>query len=979
MPPASPPPASPAPATPPAFDGNAYRKDVLKGLLHATELPDDPFLLVGLPPDADDTEAIRAHLDRVVGFWRKEQTSPRYGALATTLLGRRDALTVTLLDPAARAAARSRTDAQAGAVAEARVARLDEVIDQLVDRFGGVPASRVPRLHEVFGDELPAAVIAARLAGRRVIEDAAEAGPTLPDAVRRRVRSLLVELTRLRRQADPRARPLRTLHDLLDVDPGAPPDQIEARRAAIEQRTRQRRHDRERTVTDELLALTTQLLVRGDPAAYAAAVAADAMQALAPAVETTLLLDDRLSAPEFERLLREAVELGLDAEQARQTVITLASRAGAPIETGAVLDYVTCTRCGAAQPLRPDHRTCSRCSESLYRPCPRCGVEYAASVHSCPACGFDVAGLAGARADLAQAVRAAEDGRADDARGLLEGAEAWAGHLPELAGVRERLRDAEAAAALAGLGDLEGGARETAVIGLLARHPGAPALLTVLREIGVAPATDLRATPTEAGLAVTWQGSASPGAIAYRVQREVRPFGAAPQRTSLGRTGMHEVEDAGAPAGVEVAYVITAVREGIAAADATSAPVVLAPDVTALRAVQRDGAVELVWTTPAGAADVWVEVARADDPTTRLRRIRGGTSGVLDTAVNDRVTYRYTAVAEYRPAVGPTVRSHGRSVEVQAVSLPDPPRLAVRTTADRVLLDGWVEIEADGVRLVVARTTTAPRVPAGRVGETPTGAGGAALLTPRRGVVSDQVDGAPRWYQPWAVVGGAAVAGHVIAHPGLGPVTDVTVVQEGTGARVTWRWPQGCTECRVLRGSEPPPDGDAEPGAGGLEVRKVTNSRYEIDGGAVLPDLPPGTHHLLVVPLARAGGTHVALPQPGEGCRATHVQQVSTSVSYVVRRVGKMRRSIRIDVDAQGPLPPGGLLVVASEGSATQGQVASAEGMDVLGTVGQGQREVTVEVGRRALPLVVSLVAAPDHPTPGLSITHPDAEARTLR
>src|SRR5262245_46717595 len=92
------------------FDDNAYRKEVLKGLLDA-ESSDfhDAFALIGLDPSVDDDAAIKTRIDEVTVFWRREQSrSPRYKALVTALLAQQKEMAATLLDRSRRAALRQR-------------------------------------------------------------------------------------------------------------------------------------------------------------------------------------------------------------------------------------------------------------------------------------------------------------------------------------------------------------------------------------------------------------------------------------------------------------------------------------------------------------------------------------------------------------------------------------------------------------------------------------------------------------------------------------------------------------------------------------------------------------------------------------------------------------------------------------------------------------------------------------------------------
>jgi hypothetical protein len=87
---------------------------------------------------------------------------------------------------------------------------------------------------------------------------------------------------------------------------------------------------------------------------------------------------------------------------------------------------------------------------------------------------------------------------------------------------------------------------------------------------------------------------------------------------------------------------------------------------------------------------------------------------------------------------------------------------------------------------------------------------------------------------------GATVGAGDIARPATATtaaaVDAVAAARDADGRlRVTWRWPSGVTEAYVAFDARPP-------GAAGGEGRKVTNMRYELDGGALLDDVPAGAH-----------------------------------------------------------------------------------------------------------------------------------------
>ncbi|SMO98981.1 hypothetical protein SAMN06273567_11511 [Geodermatophilus aquaeductus] len=87
----------------------------------------------------------------------------------------------------------------------------------------------------------------------------------------------------------------------------------------------------------------------------------------------------------------------------------------------------------------------------------------------------------------------------------------------------------------------------------------------------------------------------------------------------------------------------------------------------------------------------------------------------------------------------------------------------------------------------------------------------------------------------------------------LPPVTGLALA----GDRLRWTWPSGCTEVVVLLRPDAPPADPDDPVA---TRRKVTNARYEIDGGFPVP----GSGHVAVFPCTRDGGRLVV---SAEGAR----------------------------------------------------------------------------------------------------------------
>ena len=113
------------------------------------------------------------------------------------------------------------------------------------------------------------------------------------------------------------------------------------------------------------------------------------------------------------------------------------------------------------------------------------------------------------------------------------------------------------------------------------------------------------------------------------------------------------------------------------------------------------------------------------------------------------------------------------------------------------------------------------------------------------GLAVDRRPAAPTRYVA-LTIDGAAVAGAAAWYLELPPVTGLRAAD----GLLQWDWPPGCTEVMVVWRADAPPEGAGDPAAGS---RKVTNTRYTIDGGFALP--PERPLHVAVFACTRMGGT----------------------------------------------------------------------------------------------------------------------------
>jgi hypothetical protein len=906
----------------PPFDGNTYRKQVLKPLLEAgADDFDDKFALVDLDPGTDDDELIRARIAEVVAFWRREQSQPRYKGLAAALLAQRDEMRDVLLDPGRRSALRARLAGAREEADAARYARVDDMLEKLAARNqGALPRDRVERLRAVAErDGLSAAEFESRVSRYRVVDgEAAHAIEPLPELVRNQLRQRLEEYNRLAAGDPERAGqpPALSLFGFLGVPADVGVGELRTRLDALGARNRQRRHDRLRTVTDELLAHAKTLLVDGDPARYVASLALDVADDLRHDVEAAILLEDKVNAAEFDRLVREAVGRGLDPPSARSMLSSLAVSLGGGVEMGVGGTYVLCSTCGSAEDADPGtHRRCRRCNAELYRPCPRCRTEVEVSAERCGSCGLDLRAVQQADRMVRQAQEALAAGRPVAARQLAErsaelvgspGATAvreqaeaairasvgiWQGLLRALDSHRygdaaelvddlaERAADtvaadgrtledvravvdrelAEVRAEVQAALSLAGGAREEALVAVLERHPAdARDALAALKSIPVVAPSGVRADLAGDAVVVTWQPSPSPGAVTYRVARVTAGADGQQAEQSIGSTGTVRMEDAGAPAGLSVSYSVTALRHGLASGSARSHDVLVAREVEGLTVRENDGRVELSWRQPP-TGTVWVGRTR-EDAAEPLRQFEGRGGSFVDTSVENGATYHYRVHVEYRDRSGQTVRTLGREVTAQPQAPPPPLRGLLTSCRDGRVRLTWPPPPFGRVHVVrvadLAGITVGTVLPAAQLGHL-----GRELTCEPGSAVDPEAAVGPRWYVPFTVAGGQATVGSPVRHNGLDDVEAVTAADEGRDLVVRWQWPDACTEAQVVY---------ERAGEYAEYEAKVTNSKYQVDGGWRLRDAPPGEYTIGVVPGLRQGNELVWAPNPGPRARVFH-------------------------------------------------------------------------------------------------------------
>jgi len=903
-----------------AFDATGYRQRVLSSLRGASRLDlSDPFFIVDLPVNVDDTELIRARITALVGFWNKER-SPNYKALTAELARHRADLESVLLDPVRRADCAARVGAARAAAAADRYAALDSLAEKLVARYQGLPRSRMASLARLAKSRgLDDAAFAAWAARQHVIDDAAQAEPLAP-AVRAQIRGDLDEVGRL--AGDPSRSA--TLWTFLGIAPGAAAQEVAARHAELTGENERRQHDHQMTVVANLLTYVKQHLIDGDPVRYAASLIEDAKDRLRDTIAEKVIVDGELNAADFEACVRKAVGFGfgLSSEQARLAVRSVATDLGATLAVAPAVDYLLCPNCREPQPVT-GQPACRYCGADLYVLCPACGQRAEAAAVACPHCGSSFRAIHAAAEEVAAARAELGQGRPAAARARLTPAKRAARNAPVLAAEigalgaeidrvittaesdwRTEARDLDSARLYAAVdrlariarlaADVPGPAgesaanqlaelasrkasvqadiaaarqlpddqREAALGRVLAVAADCDEAIDLLAALPLAPPGQPRAEVTADTVALRWDPSPSPGPVAYKVTRITAAAGGAPEEARvIGTTSATEFEDAGVPGGAMVAHEVRAVSGRRTSAAVSTAAVLMARDVTGLAARADRSGITLTWNLPLAAGSVVVE--RLADPQTAAaagmklppRRDRAEGQSWRDPDPPAGVEFDYHVHAEYRDAGGAPVRTPGATVQARVTPRPKPVGELWATTSAGRTTVAWTRPPSGEVRIYAADAPLAS--PGADADLAELARRGRYVGAGQRRVVDENIRGLTT-YTPVTVDGGHAVAGPSVAHLPVQAPSHAAVTDTGSELVLTFTLPPGITEAVVAARRDAPPAGPHDPAA---QIWTTTNTKLEIDGGLHVPAPPDGLGwYFSIHSVLRDGQVRLAAP-----------------------------------------------------------------------------------------------------------------------
>ncbi|MDR7279112.1 hypothetical protein [Catenuloplanes atrovinosus] len=394
-----------------------------------------------------------------------------------------------------------------------------------------------------------------------------------------------------------------------------------------------------------------------------------------------------------------------------------------------------------------------------------------------------------------------------------------------------------------------------------------------LRALAPPPPPSVRAGAVMDRVSVGWDPSpARTGGISYQVVRtRGRAAGAAADGDVVGGTESNEIVDRAPPAGDDLWYTVFARRaDGAWSAGASTGPVTLLPDVTALTATAGETDVRVTWTVRSDATGVAVTRLPGGARVPEVAR-----TGFAEKGLPSGRECRYLVRVVYAGAGGTPVTSPGVTVTVT----PQPPPAEVRDlavvplpgqSADRLRLawtrppGGEVVLRSaphrprwqPGAELAATELSTYGDELTGHVELGPDGRDGLTVRAPSGRV----------FVTAFSTGAGRAICGPTIAVTNTAPVTNLRARRVGPRARLSWEWPDGVGLARVRWWPSDAPDRVRESDCWARAYRDDGGFEIAVGVGAAFVSVATVGHG----PDEESVGTPVTIRVAGVGVRVTY-------------------------------------------------------------------------------------------------------------
>lgn len=365
------------------FDEASYIKRVLSPAVEVFQkegrLP-DIFERYDLPLTIADKTVIEATIHSVTNCWNKTKNNPRYTRLLNSLLSQEEQSKCRRIlgDQIAREKQRELVAEERRLRAAARFAELDKSLELIAGKGFITPGEKTALINRFTRGGLTEKEVLDRI--RVPVKEEAKLVPNdgLPKAVRDDIRSNLAVFGK------------RDLYDFLGVSSRSTKEQILKAYKELEEEWRPKKVDHLKTAAQSLLGFIQTYLVSGDPARYNAGLARDLVETLRFDIELAAT-DKHISTAEFQSLVKQARDKGINEEAATNYLKEVARELGAAMESVASEDMIRCANCqtGFVRAKSPDR--CTNCGQAIWLKCPRCAKRVPAVERACAECGFVIA------------------------------------------------------------------------------------------------------------------------------------------------------------------------------------------------------------------------------------------------------------------------------------------------------------------------------------------------------------------------------------------------------------------------------------------------------------------------------------------------------------------------------------------------------------------------------------------------------------
>ena len=348
--------------------------------------------------------------------------------------------------------------------------------------------------------------------------------------------------------------------------------------------------------------------------------------------------------------------------------------------------------------------------------------------------------------------------------------------------------------------------------------------------------------------------------ISYFVVRKANAVPSDPHDGErLTETRQLRYEDTSCEAGIVYGYSVFPGYAGVPCKGGiTSKKIMTIAEVANLKTICDDCEVRLQWNNPPNLAGIQCVRKIGGEPRDlkdgEELRVKEGAQGVVDTGLKNRQVYGYRIFALYRDADGNLVVSNGIPCSASPAERPKQLDSLKYEISDKCARISWKPIADSTVRLFVSQSTVAS---AGTfVQETD------PIFARCESIRDiDQIRGEGSWRIPSAGVyyltpvtckDGMALVGKAV--PIIPCVTNVKVLRRSGNVEISWDWPSGCDEVRLVWRSDKIPESAFDDASSHVTV---TQAAYRRDMAYIINRAGSMSYYFSVYTISRVEGKEV--------------------------------------------------------------------------------------------------------------------------